>query len=600
MPNIYPSVNFYVAGQLVNPPKDWLDTEILATFENGSPEANITSSEMVFVNEEAVFIRNWITNGLTGGVGIFEGIPFKIQILNTSSNYDSFEGFLDLSDEFVEESPVQVKCKIKKIAGVVSFSERIEGLTYNYLESIGVFVQSDYSQCRYVIEREFQVLEFAMLSLSTFMLIRELADTVRRLSTDVANIVAHTTGGATGPAAALIYAIAIAVINLIYAALLIIYIIQLIKELISYLISPTRIHKGITIRKALEKACNYLGYQFQSSISDMDVVYLPSKSKPGYLDISVFNSPIQQILGAIGSGLPNSADFGYTVAEMFQIAHKCFDAKTTIRKINGNDTVCVEPVNNTAFWVPTSGFTMVDVLDEQKQYNTDELKANRLIAFQLDLNDYWTLNNYRGNSYEITTDAITTNNIKLKTIKGFEEVRIPCALPVRKSSLSELEAALLQLCQVADSVVAFFGGNSSLSTYITNRIGVMKISSDVIQVPKLIKYVNGSIPANNRDVWSAKYLENTYHNRKSFVRNNYGNQYRVFDQREIPFGFTGFLSLLNYGSCLRSTGDVAEIKQFRWVFSSDRAIVDYKVKQIYTKNLTEIFREEADNAEESI
>jgi len=600
MPNLYPSLNFYIAGQLVNPPKDWLDTEILATFENGSPEANITSSEMIFVNEEAVFIRNWITNGLTGGVGIFEGIPFKIQMLNSSSTFDSFEGFLDLSDDFTEETPVQVKCKIKKIAGVVSFSERIEGLTYNYLDSIGVFSNSDFSQCRYVIEREFQFLEFAILSLSTFMLVRELADTVQRLSADIATISGLTATAVTGSVGALVYSIAIAIINLIYAALLIIYIIQLIKELISYLISPTRIHKGLTIRKALEKACQYLGYQFQSSISDMDVVYLPSKSKPGYLDVSVFNPPIQQLIGALGSGLPNSADFGYTVAEMFQIAHKCFDAKTTIRKINGVDTVFVEPVNNTGFWIPTSGFTMVDVLDEQKRYNTDELKANRLISFQLDLNDYWTLNNFRGNSYEITTDAITTNNIKLKTIKGFEEVRIPCALAVRKSSLSELETAVLNLCQVADSIVAFFGGNSSLSTYVTSRVGVMKVSSDLIQIPKLIKYVNGSIPSNNRDVWSAKYLENTYHNRKSFVRNNYGNQYRNFDEREIPFGFTGFLSLLNYGSCLRSNGDVAEIKQFRWVFSSDRAVVDYKVKQIYTKNLTETFREEADNAEESI
>jgi len=600
MPNLYPSFNFFINGQLVGPPKNWLDLEVLATFENGSPEANLTTSEIIFVNDEAKMITDWITNGLTGGVGIFEGIPFRVQLLNSTSTFDTFEGFLDLSDDFTEESPVQVKCKIKKIAGIVSFSEKTEGLTFHYLETIGVFSSSDYVNCPYVLEREFEFIEVAMLSLTTFMLTRELADTIRRLSADIATISGLTATGITGAVGALVYTIAIAIINLIYAALLIIYIIQMIKELISYLFNPTRIHKGITIRTALEKACNHLGYQFQSSIADMDVVYLPSKSKPGRIDVGQFNAPLAQLIGAIGSGLPNSGDFGYTVSEMFQIAHKCFDAKTTIRKINGQDTVCVEPVNNTAFWIPTSGFTMVDVLDEEKKYNTDELKANRLISFQLDLNDYWTLSRFRGNSYEITTDAVTVSNVKLKTIKGFEDVRIPCALPTRKDGLTNFEQALKSVCQVADSIINFFGGNSSLANYITSRIGMIKISSDVIQVPKLIKYVNGTIPANHRDIWSAKYLENTYHNRKSFVRNNYGNQYRNFDERSIPFGFIGFLSLLNYGSCLHSLGGVAEIKQFKWVMSADRAIVDYKMKQIYTKNLKETFREEADNAEESL
>lgn len=600
MANLYPSFNFFINGQLVNPPKDWLDLEVLATFENGSPEANLTTSEITFVNAEAKMIRDWVDAGTTGGVGIFEGIPFRVQLLNSTSTFDTFEGFLDLSDDLEEESPVQVKCKIKKIAGVVTFTQRIEGLTYHYLETVGVFSSSDYVNCPYVLEREFEFIEIAMLSLTTFMLTRELADTVRRLSSDIANIVAHTTGGATGPVAAVIYSIAIAIINLIYAILLIIYIIQMIKELISYLFNPTRIHKGITMRTALERACNHCGYQFQSSIADMDVVYLPSKSKPGVIDVSQFNPPLAQFIGAHGSGLPNSANFGYKVDEMFKLAHTTFDAKTTIRKINGQDTVCVEPVNNTAFWIPTSGFTMVDVLDEKKKRNTNELVANRLISFELDKNDYWTLNNFRGNSYEITTDAITVNNPKLKTIKGFDAIRIPCALPTRKNGLTQFEQKLNAVCQIADSIINFFGGNSQLSAYITSRVGMIKVSSDAIQVPKLIKYVNGTIPANYRDIWSAKYLWDTYHNRKSFVQNNWGNQYRNFDERSIPFGFTGFISLLNYGSCLRQNGDVAEVKQFKWVMSHERAVVDYKVKEIYTKNLKEIFREEADNAEESL
>ena len=143
MANLYPIYKFYLNGNLVNPPEDWLDLEILATFENNSPEANITTESLTFVNEEAVLIRNWIRNGLTGGVGIFEGMPFKVQILNTNNIYDSFEGYLDLTDAYSEISPVRVTCKIKKTAGIISFTDRVDGLTFNYLRELGIFNASD-------------------------------------------------------------------------------------------------------------------------------------------------------------------------------------------------------------------------------------------------------------------------------------------------------------------------------------------------------------------------------------------------------------------------------------------------------------------------
>ncbi len=601
MSNLYPEYNFFINGQQVNPPTDWLDLSILATFEKGSPEANITTTELEFANENAKYIRDWILGGVTGATdGIFQGIPFKIQIVNTNNIYDSFEGYIDLSDSYNEVSPVIVKVKIKKIAGVVTFSERIEGLTFGYLKELGIFSNSDYTDCPYVLEREFVFIEFAMLSITTFMLARELIDTIRRLASNIAETIGHATGGLTGPVAAAIYGIAIALLNLVYAVLMVIYLLQLAKELISYLFNPTRIHKGATYRTLLTKACAYLGYGFSSSIPDMDVVNLPSKSARGRLDISQFNPPLAQLLGSLGDGLPNSGDFGYTVGEMFTLVNMLFYSKSTIRKVNGVDTVFVEAIKNDAFWIPTSGYTLPDVLDEQVSYNTDELKANRLLSFQLDLNDFWTLGNYRGNSYEITTDAITTNNVKLKTLKGLEEVRFPVALPTRKNGLTEIETALRSVAQVVDSVINFFGGNSNMAGYINGRVGMMKVSSDMIQVPKAIKYVGGKLPANYRDIWSAKYLEDNYHFRKSFVRNNYIGQKRVFSEREIPFSFTGFLSLLNYGSCPTSSGSVAEIDSIKWTVSSDTAIADYKVRQIYTKNLKETFREEADNADNAI
>ena len=68
------------------------DIELLATFENGNTQANISITEFEFVNDFAKDIRSWIDNGLTSGLGIFEGIPLSVTINGASPNYLAFDG----------------------------------------------------------------------------------------------------------------------------------------------------------------------------------------------------------------------------------------------------------------------------------------------------------------------------------------------------------------------------------------------------------------------------------------------------------------------------------------------------------------------------
>jgi len=71
---------FLLNGQIVNPVKDWGSIEVLATWNENGGEANISMEEFTFVNENAQTIWEYIADGMTGGLGIFEGIPFKINI----------------------------------------------------------------------------------------------------------------------------------------------------------------------------------------------------------------------------------------------------------------------------------------------------------------------------------------------------------------------------------------------------------------------------------------------------------------------------------------------------------------------------------------
>jgi hypothetical protein len=94
---------YYLDGQEVNAPIDWQSINVLATFDNESTQANISSSQFTFTLSERAKINNYINAGLTGGVGIFEGMPFSIRTYNNINNEVAFDGFLDLTNNFQDK-----------------------------------------------------------------------------------------------------------------------------------------------------------------------------------------------------------------------------------------------------------------------------------------------------------------------------------------------------------------------------------------------------------------------------------------------------------------------------------------------------------------
>ena len=160
---------FKLNNSVVNPVKEWEAIQVLATFDQTGGEANITTEEFIFVNENAVLIRDYIAGGVSlTSFGIFEGIPFTIEIQN-GSNQIVFDGFLDLTT-YKEISPVEVRCKVKKYTGLNSLAERSQGLTMRYLIDIGVIDQNDYVAIPYIKEKPLgdSVAELAVLSLTLF------------------------------------------------------------------------------------------------------------------------------------------------------------------------------------------------------------------------------------------------------------------------------------------------------------------------------------------------------------------------------------------------------------------------------------------------
>ena len=584
-------LRFLLNGQQADAPRDWQDIEVLATFDNEATQANITTSDFTFVNEENVIIRDYVQAGLNGGEGIFQGFPLDIEAYNIDSVRSIFKGFLDLSDDYEESNDKpEVKAKLKRDNGLNQFSDRLSPLSYAFLEDKGIFTASDYDTIDYVVVKKINVFEELVSAIILFMMIKELREAIKGTQETINNVIAHAGGGVSGFGVAGIYAVVVAAIQIAYTIILTIAIIDLGKQLINTLSPFIRQHKALKLNTAIEKVVNYLGYDFVTNIEEMEtVLYLPSNPKLPPEDF------IQEIENAITvdagtpTGIPNTQDAQYFCPQMFAMVQKLFNAKPAII-----DGVYYLYAKDDPFWVQNATYTLPSVRPTNKKYNTDEFKASTFLAFETDLKDSWTVDNFLGTNYQVIVDAQNSVNTKAKYLKGLNEVQFGCALPSRYDNLNQLEQQLVVVAGKIDNLVNFFGGNSDLVGRFEAKIGCLKQEQNWHTIPKLVIVEGTKLPVNHRDQFSAKVLYNKYHAEKSFVANGtklwYGQKIR-YEGVRVPFGMDNFLELIDNSYFTDDQNRDGKVISIKWKPAQDFAIVDYWVRQPYTHNLTETFIE---------
>jgi len=590
-------------GQPITGLVNWDEAEVVAQWNDGAVQANVDFSNVEFVNEAAAFIRDWIVN--TSTTGITEAPTFEMEVQDDiGNNYVVFKGCLDLLNNYVELSPVKIKCSITRLQEKQSLIERARGTTYYSLFDQNLITSSDYAAIDYVVEKEFNGVEFALLSITTFLMLKELAEAIRKTSEDIAEVAALFAGGGvgTGQAASVVLAIVKAALNLAYAVLLTLYIIDLIIDIMSFIISPVREFKGMNLKLMAEKASDYLGYQFDTSIDELNgntqVYYLPSKAQQAPFSAQFINLLSgNQPSGTPDDGLPNAQDYGNTFEETLLTINDLFNAELKIDE--SNNTIYQESLINDSFWKRDAAFIFPSVLNETVSYRTDLLVGRKFYTFQKDDVDNWTTTDLEGRSIEVVTSQLNVNNQKCVRIKGYEEKNFGHALGSRKDGLTSLENAVKSLAAVADGVINFFGGNSNLAGAIQSRVGMLKISQNFTTIPKLLYLTQTNfglrIPANHKAQFGAEALESKYYINDSFVRQlnpnepPRGQRQRIHpDGLEIPLGFSQFLDLINNSYCTYR-GQDAKIEEMRYRPAKDRAIVNGWFYKKYAFNLKETF-----------
>jgi hypothetical protein len=576
-------------------PRDWRNLEVLATFDGDSIQANITTSEVAFVDtneaKPKTDIDNWFATLPT------EGMPLEIPIQNETASYSAFKGYLDFRT-LKRLSDVEVSCEIKKDNGLASLDTRLRGITMELLEQKGVLTIADYSHIPYIVENRKTLLEKVQLAAQAYVIFKTGIDEIHKILNIASDI------PTLGLAQALVN-LATSITNLI---LLIARLVDLLGQIQESFFPPVRYHKGISLYRAIQKAVEYCGYTLSTGATFGEIMnkthLCPSKN-----DEIGYTTPTSPLSGKLNPG-----DLGYVASDLFTLTNLLYYTKVAIV----DNTVILRPYND-PFWTQTSGYGMPSTKIEQafvkngiRSINYDELNSSRIVKYATDDSDLWTLTKV-GQQISVTTvTPITVNNQKRVLLTGLEEVNIPYALCVRKDVVGDLLDQFFgtsdELQIIEELIENYFNSVSTilgvafpvLGTFIDSvkgRTGCMIVENHFFSVPKIV-YLDPStnrIPENFYTKIGAKALNTNYHSYKSFVpgvRNPLNladtNAKDVYADVSIPFGIEDFNTVISNSYFNTGFAGIGKFTSVKWQPDKDRAVVSFYTQSQWATNIEEV------------
>lgn len=593
----------YIDGDRAEEPENWQDIKVTANWEKGKFDATISLDSLIFKGDSATKIIDLLNTR-----GYFEGIPYRIDVGDLASPVLSYKGYLDATDNPEIKAPNIIGISLKREQGEDWIKENAERISYRFLQSDdntggGKITANDFSGVPYVINYIPDGVELLLLSISTFMLTKELVESIQSIAKQTTDIVEGATpvvGTSVGLGAGAVTAWSLgkiigSIINLAvtiaYTVGIVFAIIDLVEQIIEQLAPVKRFHKGMTVRQLFSKPLEHLGLTLKSTLLDaIDAsgnkwVLIPKKGHRGG------EKPTGAANDWKETGVPTRADGIDNLGDAIRVFSDVFNADYKIK--DG-----VFEFERSDYWQNTSSYvipnTLTNQTDKRNEYsvNTSDIVANYEILWSTDQQDLNTLDNSEGRSYQIVTTPKTTTNPELVNIKGLNTVSVPFSMAVRKDKLTVIEEALKVFLEAADFLSGQLGQQNSFAGKFSERVGAMHLSSHFTSVPKMVVMAGNSLANDQRDLLSAKKLWEFYHFPKSFVTiNGKNNQQKLIKEQTIDFCTQDFLSLTNNNFAETSEGEKAEITNLEWFIEENKATVSYRVFSVYDTNLKLTFLE---------
>lgn len=617
-------INYYIDNTLGNPPQNWRETSIELNFDKDIQQlqgAEVSLTSFDFVNDINEKILKYIEDGKTTGVGVFEGMPLKIEINRANVSEVPFEGYLDVSTGVFSRTSSTLKAT--ETNRIDWLNEVADGFTFNYLRSIGKIPDSKYIKVPYVLSNAPDYMQTAVSLLSVYVMASELRTAIVTISKMVARL-----------AAFFVYTTLIELILYIaYVVLLIAAMIKLLKTLIITLIQPVKYHAGMTFKDMLTIGAEHLGLVFKSEVFETfpysNLVYIPSKY---YNPLDTKNDNL--ILGISDPKIIQEGHYKGTFGQLIRDVKSLINGKVVIK---GNEMWLLRRDKSTS--QPQYTLPPLDI-NNAFSLNSEDFKANYYLTFQLDPSDRNTFQDFQGTNYQVILQPQRVTDQRMVLMKGLEEVRLPFARASRKNNLTTPERILDNLLKGIGKVIGalikainaviklinlvikqinkIIGAFKTLGirikfnlptipqvktpdfNIISKRIGMMKIESDIINVPKICVMDFSSNPKQNKinpsnnDLVSARYLWEQFYNINSFLpsaEKPNGNQYIIRNYENVPFIFQDYLKVKENNVIFASNGDEAEILSLKWNIFNQVADMKVRFNKIYTTNLRAEYNE---------
>jgi hypothetical protein len=576
-------IRHYINGQDFGEPRNWEDLEITIDWLTSKESGAINVSDLAFVDKGNEYLQKRIMDGLSGGVGIFEGDPYTMTVGDIANPAFVFEGFADFTESMTVIGGEEIICALKKKHGEDWLNDIADGFSMAYLHNRGTITNGDFVKIPYVINYIPDGIQIVVLSMSIYMMTKELCENVLSLAqmiADVTGAAIPVLGISVGLGAGVVTAWDLgdwvmaalkALAHLIYIIAMTIAIINLMKEIFEQLLPKKREHLGMTFRRMFERSCEHLELEFYSDIAELDWVHIPRKDKKG---------------GSKGeTGFPSNTEAIYTFGDLIRESKKIYNADYRIK-----DGVFYFQRKDkfrfpSSYQMP-SYFNDQDRMLDRVKFNTGEMVANYNIYWALDLQDQNTLDVVDGRVFQAITSPLNIRRKEFVMIKGLAEIAIPFSLGREKTELTDVERILKHLASVVDGLTGIFGKGTSFESQIDNRIGSLLLSSHFLTIGKVVKMSGKKLANNQRAELDAKILWDKFHYINSFAEyQGEHNQFWMYENQPVPMTVDDFAILLYNNIATDSEGNEYTIEKVVYKPNATSAVINYRVKRKYTNNL---------------
>jgi hypothetical protein len=586
--------------QEMTPPAEWESITIDATINDSTFEASIDTNTFTFVGETATFITAWIAQ-----YGVFNGLPYRIEIFEGTTTTIVFDGFIVLSEkqQMSVTGPNIIVAPVRALNNNVSVIDQMGIVTQGLLLKQGWIQFSDFVDIPVVIVNKKTVQERIIMFKSLVNeIITFFVNSIQDFISAISDII-----GVSLPLG--LIELGVLIVQVVLGIKRIKLLIQDYKDL---LFAHEYFYKGIGIKTVLEKLAAKFGYTFDFGIIETQLskeYVLPSNN--GWTGHS---SP-----GQFAIGIQKPVDFGYQGTEMLQIVEQKFN--TRIHVENG---VIHMKTKSDPFWTSSPLYQPDNlVVETTKQHTngnyrdkTEDVHSTVFINYQYDPSDGWTLTEKTGDSYEIHRELITELNPKMNTLKGFKEVAIPWVMGVRYNQVESLFQLLQdsfsqfntflgklqsQLTYNAASVDPNAGANGGISTILGEGVlilvfninaGGIKVEDNTWAIPKSVygDIINGAVrmPSNFKNFIGAEAIYNNWYFPLSpAIENGFKGQYKLIESYQIRFGLDNYLQTKSNPYFLLNTKN-AKFTNISWNENDRNAQTQIEIQDPFDTNIKEI------------